>query len=221
MLSFELPRTGAGGCPLELLAIGPHADDIEIGCGGTILSLVQSRPDLRVHWLVLSGAGERADEARRSAAEFLDGLDAVEVEVLDFRDGFFPTRHEPLKEHFEQLKADVAPDLVLAPHRHDLHQDHRLVAELTWNTFRSHLVLEYEIPKYDGDLGHPNVFVALDRDTCARKAELIAKHFPSQAHRSWLDDDLFLGLARVRGLEAASPTGYAEAFHVRKLALST
>jgi LmbE family N-acetylglucosaminyl deacetylase len=203
---------------LTVLAIGSHADDIEIGCGGTILDLADSHRDLEVHWIVLSADGERADEARRSAEGFLERAARAQIAVERYRDAFFPYGGE-VKEFFEELKTRVAPDLVLTHHGSDLHQDHRLVAELTWNTFRDHLILEYEVPKYDGDLGSPEVFIHLDEETCRRKVELLLSSFPSQQQRPWFSEDLFLALMRLRGMESNSPSGFAEAFYGRKLVL--
>jgi LmbE family N-acetylglucosaminyl deacetylase len=214
-LSLGLPPEG----PLRVLAIGAHADDIEIGCGGTLLRLVGERRDLAVDWVVLSGDGDRSTEAADSATAFLDGALERRISVERFRDGFLPYDGAAVKERFERLKTEVTPDLVLTHHLEDRHQDHRLVAELTWNTFRDHLILEYEIPKYEGDLGHPNLFVPLATEVCERKVELLRKGFPSQAGRDWFTDDTFWAVLRLRGLESRSPTRYAEAFHARKLVL--
>ncbi len=216
-----LPVTfGIQGAPLQrVLAIGAHPDDIEIGCGGTLLALVAGRPALSVYWLVLSGKGERAAEAEAGAAAFLGPEVDREVVVLGFRDGFFPWSGAAIKEVFEELKPSFSPDLIFAPRLSDAHQDHRLVAELTWNTFRDHLILEYEIPKYEGDLGQPNLFVPLERAHCERKVELLLKHFPSQAGRDWFADQTFWSLLRLRGLESRAPSTFAEAFHARKLVL--
>jgi len=207
------------GRPLRVLAVGAHADDIEIGCGGTILRLVAEHPGLSVHWLVLSGTGERAQEAADSAAAFTEGAGELTVAVEGFRDGFLPYDGGAVKERFERLKAEVDPDLVLTHRLEDRHQDHRLVAELTWNTFRGHLIWEYEIPKYEGDLGHPNLFVPLEAERCQRKLELLRKCFPSQAARAWFSDDTFWALLRLRGVESGGPGRYAEAFTARKLVL--
>jgi LmbE family N-acetylglucosaminyl deacetylase len=207
------------GRPLRVLALGAHADDIEIGCGGTILRLVAEHPGLAVDWVVLSGHGERAAEATDSAAAFLAGAGAARVRVERFRDGFLPYDGGAVKELFERLKGEVDPDLVLTHRLEDRHQDHRLVAELTWNTFRHHLILEYEIPKYEGDLGHPGLFVPLTAELCERKVELLRKCFPSQAGRAWFTDDTFWALLRLRGVEAGTPARYAEAFTARKLVL--
>jgi LmbE family N-acetylglucosaminyl deacetylase len=205
--------------PLRVLALGAHPDDIEIGCGGTILRLVAEHPGLAVDWVVLSGHGERATEAADGAAAFLDGAAEARVRVERFRDGFFPYTGGAVKELFERLKDEVDPDLILTHRLEDRHQDHRLVAELTWNTFRDHLVLEYEIPKYEGDLGHPGLFVPLAPELCERKVELLRKCFPSQSGRAWFSDDTFWALLRLRGVESNAPTRYAEAFQARKLVL--
>jgi LmbE family N-acetylglucosaminyl deacetylase len=202
--------------PVErVLAIGSHADDIEIGCGGTLLALTRSRP-LHVTWVVIAASGTREDEARESANEFLAAAADVDVRVLEFRDSFLPYVGGDVKEAFEALK-DVKPDVILTHARHDLHQDHRLACELTWNTFRNHLILEYEIPKFDGDIGAPNVFVPLDGGLADVKVELIGKHFQTQAGKHWFDEELLRALMRLRGMECA--TRYAEAFTCRKLSL--
>ena len=201
----------------QVLAIGCHPDDIEIGCGGALLKLSRRRPEVVVTWVVLASSAERADEARASAADFLGDAGTSDIRVHDFRDGFLPYVGGEVKEIFEGLKS-VEPDAIFTHSRHDLHQDHRLACELTWNTFRDHLILEYEVPKYDGDLGSPNVFVPLDADTVDRKLELLAAHHASQHGKHWFDDELFRGLMRIRGVESA--TRYAEAFVCRKLALS-
>jgi LmbE family N-acetylglucosaminyl deacetylase len=210
-----------GSCrPSRLLVVGSHADDIEIGCGGTVLKLVRTSPGLEVWWVVLSAAGERAAEAQASAGAFLEGVERRRILVDGFRDGFFPYEGSALKERFEELKREFTPDLVLTHYRGDLHQDHRLVSELTWNTFRDQLILEYEIPKYDGDLGIPNVFVHLDEATCQQKVDALLRYFPSQRNRRWFTSDLFLSLMRLRGMEANAPSRYAEAFHGRKVVIS-
>lgn len=203
----------------RLLFLGAHSDDIEIGCGGTALRLFAERPDAAVTWVVFGGIGPRGEEARASAAELLRGLERPEIRTFEFPDSFFPAHAADLKRHFEALKA-FEPDVVFTHCRHDLHQDHELVAKLSWNTFRDHLVLEYEIPKYDADLKQPNVFVPLSAEACRAKTAHLSKHFESQRSRDWFDDELFLGLLRIRGAECRSPTGYAEAFHGRKLTLS-
>jgi LmbE family N-acetylglucosaminyl deacetylase len=210
-------RLDLGSGSRRLLAIGCHADDIEIGVGGTLLTLCEDNPGLNVTWVVLSGDSEREREARASAEAFLGPR--AEVIVRSFRESYFPSAGEELKEFFDELGRQVQPDVVFTHAGTDLHQDHRLVAELTWNTFRDHLVLEYEIPKYDADLGAPNVFVPLSEDVVARKVELLLRHFPSQQGKHWFTEDLFRAMLRLRGMEAASPTSFAEAFRCRKLIL--
>jgi LmbE family N-acetylglucosaminyl deacetylase len=201
----------------RVLVIGAHADDIEIGCGGTILRLVQSHPDLEWCWVVLSGEGERGREALASASEFIPQAERQRVIVKTFRDGFLPYSGGAVKDFFEELAPTVSPDLILTHWRHDLHQDHRLAAELTWNTFRDHLILEYEIPKYDGEAGVPNVFVHLTREVSRQKVEAIVRNFPSQQSHAWFDRELFLGLLRLRGMQSRAEEGYAEAFYGAKL----
>lgn len=204
----------------SVLCLGAHADDIEIGCGGTILRWAEQNPDLEFHWVVFSASGDRRGEAARSAQGFLRSCKKRHVDLHSFPDGFFPNDFAEIKQTFEQLKTAVAPDLILTHYGSDKHQDHRVVSELTWNTFRNHLVLEYEIPKYDGDLGQPNVFVALDEKVCEEKIDLLYEHFPTQAGRTWFDRDTFRGLMRLRGVECAAPGRFAEAFHGRKLRVS-
>jgi LmbE family N-acetylglucosaminyl deacetylase len=198
--------------------VGAHSDDLEIGCGGLILSLARRWPALEVRWVVLAAQGERAEEARRSAEAFLHGVRDQAVEVHAFRDGYLPYDGGAGKDVFEGLKA-FEPDVVLTHTRDDLHQDHRLVCELTWNTFRDHLVLEYEIPKWDGDLGRPNVYVPLDDEIVERKLELLNMHFGTQRVKHWYDVEVFRGLMRLRGMECRSSSGYAEGFVGRKIAL--
>jgi len=205
--------------PLTLVCLGAHPDDIEIGCGGTVLRLLGERPACTVHWVVLSGSAERRDEAARSADDFLAGASGRHVTLKDFRDGFFPYVGYDIKEFFEELKASLAPDVVFTHARDDRHQDHRVVNELTWNTWRDHLILEYEIPKYDGDLGTPNVFAGLDAAVAEKKVDLVWKHFASQHPKHWLTRDNLLALMRIRGIESRAPSGLAEAFYGRKLSL--
>jgi len=204
---------------LRILCLGAHSDDIEIGCGGTLLRLAEEHPQLRVDWVVFGASGQRAMEAQESADIFLQGVGQKRIVVKSFRESYFPYVGAEIKDYFEQLKQEVAPDLIFTHYRHDLHQDHRLIWELTWNTFRDHLILEYEIPKYDGDLGTPNCFVLLDETVCRRKAEHILTHFRSQRERHWFTEDTFLSMLRLRGVESAAPGKYAEAFYVRKLVL--
>jgi LmbE family N-acetylglucosaminyl deacetylase len=218
MLNLLVPQRADGR--LQVLCLGSHSDDLEIGCGGTLLKLIASNPDVRVHWAVLSAVADRAAEARSGAESFLCGA-SHEVEIGTFRDGFFPYVGGEIKDFFEDLRRRCAPpDLIFTHYRHDRHQDHRLVSELTWNTFRDHLILEYEIPKYDGDIGNPNLFVHLDAPTSQRKARDIVRIFRTQQGRHWFTEDLFLSVLRLRGMESAAPDGYAEAFHARKLVTS-
>ena len=209
----------AGDEPLRLLAIGAHSDDIEIGCGGTVLKLIEQEALSEVCWVVLTGSTTRAEEARRSADALLGDVPGKRVILKDFRDGYFPYDGAGIKEFFEELKAELSPDVILTHHRSDLHQDHRVTCELTWNTFRDHLILEYEIPKYDGDTGMPNVFVPLDERLCRSKIDHLMTHFGSQSCKRWFKEDLFSGLLRLRGMECNSPTSYAEAFYCRKAML--
>jgi LmbE family N-acetylglucosaminyl deacetylase len=204
---------------LKVLALGAHPDDIEIGCGGTVLQLIEAYSNCEVSWVVLSAEGERAAEARRSGDAFLEAAHDPTLIVADFRDGFFPYGGHEIKEFFERLKGEVSPDLIFTHHGLDFHQDHRLVSELTWNTFRDNLILEYEIPKYDGDLGSPNLFVHLAESTVRLKIEMILDHFGSQARRRWFTEDVFRSILRLRGMESNSPTLYAEGFYCRKLVL--
>jgi LmbE family N-acetylglucosaminyl deacetylase len=205
----------------RVLCLGAHADDIEIGCGGAVLKLLDAAVGrVSVDWVVLSASDGRGQEATRSAEAFLRNAKEFNVVVEKFRMSYFPYVGAEVKDAFERIAADVAPDLVFTHSRDDLHQDHRLVAELTWNTWRDHLILEYEIPKYDGDLGRPNVFVHLDRLQCDRKVELLLEHFPSQRGKPWFTEDTFRALLRLRGVEARAPSGFAEAFIGRKLVLA-
>jgi LmbE family N-acetylglucosaminyl deacetylase len=206
--------------PLVVLCLGAHADDLEIGCGGTMLKLGDRGRPLAVTWVVWSAGATREQEARDSAELFLARAKRKHVVVKNFRDGFFPYQGQAIKEEFEALKPCVAPDVVFTHSRDDRHQDHRLIAELTWNTFRNHLILEYEIPKYEGDLGAPNVFVELDESLARRKAATIVESFPSQAGKHWFGEDLFVALLRLRGVECAAPGKYAEGFYCRKAVLS-
>jgi LmbE family N-acetylglucosaminyl deacetylase len=203
---------------LRILCLGAHSDDIEIGCGGTVLRLLDERPGSSVDWVVLSATPEREEEARASAAEFLAGAARSSVVVKGFRESFFPAAWAEIKDFLEELRP-LEPDLILCHHRHDEHQDHRVLGELVWNTFRRHLIFEYEIPKYEGDLGHPNVFVALTHALVARKVELLERHFGSQRKRTWFRAETFRGVMAIRGVECNSPEGWAEGFHVRKVCL--
>ncbi len=202
---------------MRLLCLGAHADDIEIGAGGTILTLLARHPGSHVRWVVFSAPPERAAEARASAVALLADAATTTVEVHDTRDGFFPAAFTGLKEIFESLKGDIPPDLILTHVRDDHHQDHRLLAELTANTFRDHLVLGYEIPKYDPDLGNPNVFVPLDEAVAERKVAALMEHFATQRSRRWFVPETFFALMRLRGLQAAAPSGLAEGLYGARL----
>ena len=214
-LAPRLPEQGG----LELLCIGAHSDDLEIGCSGTVIRLLRELPVSGVTWVVLSGSKDRAREARQAARRVVGRHRGTRILQAAFRDGFFPYTAAPIKEFFETLKREVAPDLILTHYRHDLHQDHRLVSELTYNTFRDHLILEYEILKLDGDLGNPNVYVPLDTTTVRRKISLLMDSFGTQRDKRWFSEDAFRGLMRLRGMEAGSSSGYAEAFYGRKIVL--
>jgi LmbE family N-acetylglucosaminyl deacetylase len=200
----------------EVLVLGAHCDDVEIGCGGTLASLVRARPQVRVNVVVFSGDAVRASETRAAIAALLP-TPGCSVEILEFRDGFFPVDWAAIKQRFEALKSRCNPDLILTHHEHDRHQDHRTICELTWNTFRNHLVLEYEIPKYDGDLGRPNTFAPLEADVARLKIDTLLRCFASQRGKRWFTDDLFAALMRLRGMECNSPSGFAEAFFARKV----
>jgi len=203
----------------SVLCLGAHSDDIEIGCGGSVLRLLEENPSAGVHWVVFSARAERAAEAEAAAARFTAGAHERTVELHQFRDGFFPSEHARIKTYFEELKSRVKPDLIFTHTRHDLHQDHRAVCELTWNTFRDHLILEYEVPKWDGDLGAPNLFVQLGADQAARKVEYLLECFASQAGKRWFDAETFNGLMRLRAVECGAESKRAEAFYARKVVL--
>lgn len=212
-------QLAAPGERLSVLCLGAHSDDIEIGLGATLLSMMERGVRLDVQWCVLSGAGVREREARASAESFLSQAASRQIEVMAFRDGFFPEESEAIKMWFEALKERAHPDLIFTHRRDDAHQDHRQVCQLTWNTFRDHCILEYEIPKWDGDVGQPNAYVAVSESAIRRKADLLISHFGSQRSKSWFDSETFLGLARLRGMECRAPDRYAEAFFARKLTI--
>jgi LmbE family N-acetylglucosaminyl deacetylase len=205
---------------LSVLCLGAHSDDIEIGVGATLLSLILQGVRLEVQWCVLSATGQRESEARASAEEFLIDAEVAEIEVMSFEDGFFPEQGQMIKRWFEQLKVRNKPDVIFTHFRDDAHQDHREVSRLTWNTFRDNCILEYEIPKWDGDLAQPNVFMPISADTLERKIELLVRHFSSQRDKHWFDGETFRALARLRGMESRATGRYAEAFFARKLVLS-
>ena len=204
--------------PPRLLFIGAHSDDIEIGCGGTVLHLLQSHPEARIRWVVLSSEDGRDSEAAAAAGALLSEAREPEISIEQFRGAYFPAESAKIKDYFETLKS-FQPDLVFAHCREELHQDHRIVGELTWNTFRDHAILEYEIPKYDGGLGSPSCFVPLSSEAVARKIDVLMSTFGSQHAKRWFTPETFLGLMRLRGIECNADSGYAEAFYARKLVL--
>ncbi len=204
--------------PLQVLCLGAHSDDIEIGCGGTILRLTEEYR-CSIDWVVFSAIGEREAEAQRAVALFTGPLCSKGPILKAFPDGFLPFVGAEVKNVFETLKQTLSPDLIFTTRRKDAHQDHRLISELTWNTFRNHFILEYEIPKYDGDLGQPSVFVPLTQEQYRRKVDHLVEAFPSQHAKRWFQPETFLSLMRLRGMECNAPSGYAEAFYCRKLVL--
>ena len=204
------------GKPVRVLCLGAHSDDIEIGAGGALLQWIASGAELHVDWCVLSASGPRAGEAEASAGAFLAGAASSNLALESFRDGYFPYEGARLKDWFEGLRKRVDPDVILTHRRQDAHQDHREICKLTWNSFRNHLILEYEIPKWDGDLGQPNLFVPLDAPVMDRKVELLIHHFATQRSKDWFGPDTFGGLARLRGMECRAPSGHAEGFMLRK-----
>jgi LmbE family N-acetylglucosaminyl deacetylase len=208
---------GAPGGPLRILCLGAHCDDIEIGCGGTVLRLLAERPGSTVRWVAFASNPAREAEARAGASSFLEQAADRQVVIHKFRDGYLPFHGIEVKDAFEAGKNDFRPDLILTHHRHDRHQDHRMVAELTWNTYRDHLILEYEIPKYEGDLGLPNLYLPLAEPVARRKIELILRSYPTQAGKRWFRPETFEAVLRLRGIECNAPEGFAEAFHATKL----
>jgi LmbE family N-acetylglucosaminyl deacetylase len=201
----------------KVLCLGAHSDDVEIGCGGTVLRLLQENPGLQIYWFVFNANGVRVREARQSAGDYLRGTHSPKIRIGKFQESYFPSQWPSIKDAFEQVKRQFDPDLVLTHYRDDRHQDHRVLSDLAWNTFRNHLVLEYEIPKYDGDLGQPNVFIPVSREIAERKVAALMSHFKSQSNKHWFTADTFWALLRLRGIECASPSGFAEAFYGRKL----
>ena len=218
---LELSWSVPSGRPLRVLLLGAHSDDIEIGCGATIRHWLSTGVSLDATWVVLCAEGERADEARRSADDFLRGAASSRLVVGGFRDGFLPYLGPAVKDFYETLKAHPTPDVIFTHQRNDLHQDHRLACELTYNTFRDQQVLEYEIPKWDGDTGAPNAFVCVAETAAREKVDLVMRHFGTQRGKDWFDPETFLGLMRLRGMECRAPERYAEAFYVRKAVLGT
>lgn len=214
MLPLSLTRKTDS--PLKVLCLGAHCDDIEIGCGGTLLTLLRSNPNVTVYWQVFSSTPPRKDEAIKGARRFCEDAKSLEISVLDFDDGYLPYDARAVKQAFEETKRAFSPDVVFTHYRHDLHQDHRKVSELTWNTFRNHLILEYEIPKWDGDLGTPNTFVPIEKAIAEEKIAVLQAVYNSQKDKGWFTDDLFHSMLRIRGMESNSPSKLAEAFYTRK-----
>ena len=217
MRSLGLSQPGGR---LSVLCLGAHSDDIEIGAGATILGWIASGVELHVHWCVLSAVGPRREEAERSATAFLDGASSALIELGEAKDGYFPYGGGEIKDFIEDLKGRTTPDVVLTHRRDDAHQDHREVSKLTWNAFRDHLILEYEIPKWDGDIGRPNLYMPVTATILDRKIELLDKHFGTQRSKDWFDAETFRGLARLRGMECRAPEHFAEAFLMRKVCLT-
>ena len=218
MIQLGLARKDRG--PLHILCLGAHSDDIEIGCGATLLQFRKLSAQLHLTWVVFSASGVRGQEAQRSVELFTAGCE-TKVMLKEFRDGFLPYSGAPVKDFFEELKRGSNPDLIFTHWQGDAHQDHRLISELTWNTFRNHLILEYEIPKYDGDMGRPNCFVPIDAPLHQQKVAHLHTAFESQRSKPWFQPETFLGLMRLRGMESNSASGYAEAFHARKLVMGS
>ena len=214
-----MPLQFGSGQPGTILFLGAHCDDIEIGCGATVLRLVEEYPQASFQWVVFSSDERRAAEARRAAELLLDGAKKCSVVIKAFRNAFFPFIGTELKEFFETLKLSMQPDLVFTHYRQDRHQDHRMLSDLTWNTFRSHLIVEYEIPKYDGDLGQPNLYVPVTEALMRRKIDTLMDCYATQTGQQWFTPETFAALMRIRGIECNSPTGYAEAYYARKFVL--
>ncbi len=214
MLEFKLEKSSK---QRTILCIGAHSDDIEIGCGGAILRLLEQDPHTRMYWVVLSANEVRAAGAKASADAFMTNAVDKRIIIKSFKDGYFPYQGADIKDFFEGLKKEIAPDLVFTHHRKDRHQDHRLVCELTWNTFRDHFILEYEIPKYDGDLGKPNFFIQVDKKYADQKADILMRCFASQHNKAWFTSDTFLSLLRLRGVEVNARDNFAEAFYCEKI----
>lgn len=214
---IELKLNGQSQRMYRILCLGAHSDDIEIGCGGTILKLLATYPNIVVEWEVFSAEGKRRREAQVSAKRFLQHAKELSIRVNRFKGSYFPSTGDRIKNYFETIKKRPTPDLIFTHYRADLHQDHRIISDLTWNTFRNHLVLEYEIPKFDGDLGTPNLYVPLDKSVCQEKVDTLLESFASQRGKHWFTGDTFMALMRLRGIEAGPQVQYAEAFYARKI----
>jgi LmbE family N-acetylglucosaminyl deacetylase len=219
MLSLDFHGSGQESKKITVLCLGAHCDDIPIGCGGTVLSLIKKYAELEIVWVVFCSTPRRKAEEMRAAALFLKGARRKKILIRTHRDGFLPYYGIEIKEEFERLKHECSPDLILTHYGNDKHQDHRIISDLTWNTYRNHLILEYEIPKYDGDLGSPNVLIPLTERECQSKVDILLSSFSSQREKHWFTEDLFRGLARIRGVEAGEDVPYAEGFYCRKLLL--
>ena len=206
--------------PLRLLCLGAHSDDIEIGCGATILDLLNKNPNAEVWWIVFSANEKRRHEAIRSAKYFLRNASEKRIIIKDFRESYFPYNGDKIKNYFEELKDNYDPNIIFSHYRNDLHQDHNLICQLTYNTFRDHLILEYEIIKYDGDFGNPNIFVPLNVKTIDSKIGAIIKYFKSQKSRQWFSEDIFYSISKLRGIEINAESGYAESFYCRKMSFA-
>jgi LmbE family N-acetylglucosaminyl deacetylase len=204
---------------LSVLCLGAHSDDIEIGAGATILGWIATGVELHLHWCVLSAIGPRRAEAEGSAKAFCAGAASIKLDLGEARDGYFPYEGAAIKDWIEGLKSRIDPDVIFTHRGDDAHQDHREVAQITWNAFRNHLILEYEIPKWDGDMGRPNFYVPVTAAALTKKIELLNAHFGTQRSKDWFDAETFRGLARLRGMEARAPERFAEAFVVRKASL--
>ena len=215
MIKFNLSKDK--NSTLKILCLGAHSDDIEIGCGGTILRLIEEMEKVEVKWIVFSADGQRAEEVNKSTKLFLAHACKKDIVIKHFRESFFPYIGSEIKKYFEEIKGEFKPDIIFTHYRYDLHQDHRLISELTWNTFRDHLILEYEIIKYDGDLGAPNLFIHLNEKKCKKKIESIIECFKTQKNKDWFTPDAFFSILRIRGIESKAPEEYAEAFYCRKV----
>lgn len=201
----------------KILCLGAHSDDIEIGCGGTILRLLREIPDAQFYWLVFSANENRAEEATESAASFLSVTKLKTIDIQNFRESYFPFIGAEIKDYFEKLKKNYDPDIIFTHYGNDAHQDHGLISNLTWNTYRDHFILEYEIPKYDGDLITPNLYSNIETSDVENKVDHICRFFKTQKQRAWFSKETFRSIMRIRGIESNSPSGYAEAFHSRKI----
>jgi len=217
MLNFQFAKVNDQ--PLKILCLGAHSDDLEIGCGGSILKILNQYESSEIYWVVLSASDLRAKEALKSAEFFLEKVKQKNIIIKNYKDGFFPYIGGKIKNSFEELKRQFDPDVIFTHYRHDLHQDHRIISELTWNTFRNHFILEYEVIKYDGDLGKPNFYINLDKEICLKKIDIMMNTFKSQKNRSWFTNDAFMSIMRLRGIEINASGNYAEAFYGRKITL--